>query len=78
MCKQCLLLEFKIKAYYRSLNLNIRTINYYIIPYYSKICFKRNANKITNFIINYDILPKCCKQNLIEYTNSSNFTNLRC
>lgn len=76
MCKQCLLLELKIKGFYLDLNMKIKAINYYIMPYYKKVCFKKNINKIKNFIIYLDIIPPNYKKELIQYIQSSKFTNL--
>lgn len=77
MCKQCVHLELKIKSFYLNLNIKIKEINFYIFPYYKKICFKNNLFKIKNFIQNLDILPIKHKNKIFKYIYSSKFTNLR-
>ncbi len=75
MCHKCILIELKIKTYYKRLNIRIYTINYLILPKYNKICFKNNQIRLYNFIMNYDILSDKCKIEMINYISSKYFSN---
>jgi hypothetical protein len=70
MCKNCLLIELKLKSYYIKNNISIFLINKIISKYSSK-CFKNNNIKIINYLIHTLEI----NSNIIQETNIFNYIN---